>query len=154
MVVGRPVKTRKVSCTPEYTYFKPAGVPMVFLEEVCLTVEELESIRLKDLEGLEQEDCAKKMNISRPTFHRILTIARSKLADALLNGKAIRIEGGNFMMATNLFRCDDGHEWIVPFEKMIVSPPRICPECHNKHFHFINNRQPKETYTDEEKPEK
>ena len=58
MVVGRPVKTRKVSCTPEYNYFKPAGVPMVFLEEVCLTVEELESIRLKDLEGLEQEDGA------------------------------------------------------------------------------------------------
>lgn len=145
MVVGRPVKIRKVACTPEYNYFKPAGVPMVFLEEVCLNVEEAESIRLKDLEGLEQEECAKKMNISRPTFHRILNIARRKLADALLNGKAIRIEGGNFMMATNHFRCADGHEWEVPFEKMVDNPPLLCPKCHSKQFNFVKNM---ETTTD------
>ncbi len=112
---------------------------MVFLEEACLTLEEVESIRLKDLDGLGQEECAKKMNISRSTFHRVLNRARRKLADALLNGKAIRIEGGNFMMATNHFKCDDGHEWEVPFEKMIVNPPLLCPKCHSNQFQFIKH---------------
>ena len=104
---------------------------MRVLEEVCLSVEEAEAIRLKDLEGLEQEECAERMNVSRPTFHRVLGSARRKLADALLNGKAIRIDGGNFEMATRRFRCLDGHEWEVPFEAMIVGPPRLCPTCNS-----------------------
>jgi len=69
------------------------------LDEIELTVEELEAIRLKDLEGLEQEHGAEKMNISRPTFQRILTSARKKIAEALLGGKAIRIGGGNFELS-------------------------------------------------------
>jgi predicted DNA-binding protein (UPF0251 family)/predicted Fe-Mo cluster-binding NifX family protein len=81
---------------PEVTYFKPAGIPLRFLEEVILTVEEAEAMRLKDIENLDQEQCAKQMNISRPTFQRILYSARRKIADVILNGKAIRIEGGNF----------------------------------------------------------
>ena len=99
---------------------------MADLEEVGLLVEEAEAIRLKDLEGLEQEECAEKMNISRSTFSRILDIARQKVADALLNGKAIRIEGGNFELAIRRFRCISGHEWEVPFEKMVAAgPPNI-----------------------------
>lgn len=92
----RPPKCRRVEFVPEITYFKPAGVPMVDLEEVSLTVEELEAIRLKDLESLEQEVCAERMQISRPTFHRILVSARNKIAQALVSGNAIRVEGGNF----------------------------------------------------------
>jgi predicted DNA-binding protein (UPF0251 family) len=92
----RPPKCRRVAFLPEATYFKPAGIPLRALTEVRLSVEEAEAIRLKDLEGLEQEPSAQKMNISRPTFQRVLTSARQKMADALLNGKAIRIEGGNF----------------------------------------------------------
>ena len=92
----RPPKCRRVEFVPEITCFKPVGVPLVELEEISLTVEELEAIRLKDLEKLEQELCAGKMQISRPTFHRILVSARNKLAQALVQGKAIRIEGGNF----------------------------------------------------------
>ena len=95
----RPIKWRRVAFIPEATYFKPAGIPMRILQEVSLSVEEAESVRLKDLEGLEQEQGAEKMNISRPTFQRVLGAARQKIADALLNGKAIRIEGGNFEMA-------------------------------------------------------
>jgi len=95
----RPIKWRRVAFIPEATYFKPAGIPMRVLEEVCLSVEEAEAVRLKDLEGLEQEQGAEKMNISRPTFQRVLGAARQKIANALLNGKAIRIEGGNFEMA-------------------------------------------------------
>ena len=96
---------------------------------MCLSVEEAEAIRLKDLDGLEQEECAQRMNVSRPTFHRVLGSARGKLADALLNGKAMRIEGGNFEMAMRHFRCVNGHEWDVPFETMIAEPPHSCPTC-------------------------
>ena len=125
----RPTKWRRVAFIPEVTYFKPAGIPLRILEETRLSVEEAEAIRLKDLEGLEQEQCAEKMNISRPTFQRVLESARQKTADALINGKAIRIEGGNFEMVTRRFRCLDGHEWDVPFEVMLTTPPQSCPAC-------------------------
>jgi len=100
----RPTKWRRVALIPEVNYFKPAGIPLRVLEEVCLSVEEAEAIRLKDLEGLEQEECAQRMRISRPTFHRVLESARSKVADALTNGKAVRIEGGSFEMAMRRLR--------------------------------------------------
>jgi len=127
--MGRMPKWRCVNFIPKVTYFKPAGIPYRVLEEVRLSVEEAEAIRLKDLEGLEQEGCAQRMNISRPTFHRVLGAARNKLADALLNGKAIRIEGGNFEMAIRHFHCINGHEWDVPFEVMVTAPPQLCPTC-------------------------
>jgi len=114
---------------PNVTYFKPAGIPLRVLEEAQLSVEEAEAIRLKDLESLEQQDGAERMNISRPTFQRVLASARQKMADALLNGKAIRIEGGSFEMAFRQFKCRNGHEWEVPFETMISAPPRLCPRC-------------------------
>ena len=114
---------------PAATYFKPAGIPLSSLEEVCLSVEEAEAIRLKDLEGLEQEECAQRMSVSRTTFARVLNSARQKMADVLLNGKALRIEGGNFQMASQRFRCDSGHEWDVPFEILVTEPPQVCPTC-------------------------
>jgi predicted DNA-binding protein (UPF0251 family) len=128
--MGRRQLWRRVSSIPSTTYFKPAGVRLPALEEINLFVEEAEAIRLKDLEGLEQEDCARKMKISRSTFSRLLDSARHKVADALLNGKAIRIDGGNYEMAVSRFRCLQGHEWEVPFETMITAPPESCPECH------------------------
>jgi len=128
--VGRPVKWRRVASLPQAFHFKPAAVPLSMLEEICLSVEEIEAIRLKDLKGLEQEACAKEMSISRPTFQRILGAGRQKVADALVNGKAIKVEGGNFEMALCRFRCNDGHEWDVSFESMVKSPPQLCPTCH------------------------
>ena len=92
----RPRLCRRVRFNPNVTYFKPKGIPLIELEEIILNVDEFEAVRLKDLEGLEQEDCAKKMNISQPTFHRLVLSARKKIADAIINGKAIRIEGGNY----------------------------------------------------------
>jgi len=127
--MGRPQLWRRVSFIPAVTFFKPAGIPLANLQEACLLVEEAEAIRLKDLKGLEQEECAQKMNISRSTFSRILDSARQKIADALLNGKAIRIEGGNFEMAVRRFRCISGHEWDVSFESLIAAPPELCPKC-------------------------
>ena len=128
--MGRQPMWRRVDFIPQITYFKPPGVPLAHLQEVRLSIEEVESIRLKDFDRLGQEECAQKMNISRSTFSRVLGSTRQKVADALLNGKAIRIEGGNFEMALRRFRCLHGHEWTVPFETMITTPPRSCPTCH------------------------
>src|SRR4030042_1617216 len=110
--MSRPLKCRRVAFMPGVTYFKPAGIPLRSLEEVRLSIEEAEALRLKELEGLEQEQGAEKMNISRPTFQRVLASARKKMADALLNGKAIRIEGGNYEMAQRRFRCQNSNEWL------------------------------------------
>ena len=128
--MARPVKLRRVAQLPNAGFFRPMGVPANALQEVCLSLEEVESIRLKDLEGLEQEECAQRMQISRPTFHRVLESAREKLADALVNGKAIQIEGGNFGLPQSRFRCNnDGHEWNVPFEALASGLPLSCPVC-------------------------
>ncbi len=94
----RPCKRRRVRGRPNSSYFKPAGVRKVDLEEAILTVDEFEAIRLKDLLNLEQNECAGKMNISQPTFHRLILLARKKIADAIVNSKAIKIEGGNFIL--------------------------------------------------------
>lgn len=125
----RPRKCRRVESLPGTTYFKPAGIPMKMLEDVLLTVDEVEALRLKEIEQLDQEAGAERMGISRPTFQRILASARKKAADAVLNGKAIRIEGGIFAMANSMYRCFNGHEWSVPFEEMANTPPELCPTC-------------------------
>ena len=127
--MARLAKWRRVAFVPQVTCFTPAGVPERAVGAVCLSVEEVEAIRLKDLQGLDQERSARSMRISRGTFGRVLESARRKVADALVNGKAIRIEGGNFELATRHFRCLNGHEWTVPFEVMIASPPQFCPTC-------------------------
>lgn len=127
--MSRPPKCRRVAFLPNVTYFKPAGIPLRALGEVRLSVEEVEAIRLKDLEGLEQEEGAGRMRISRPTFQRVLASARQKMADALLNGKAIRIQGGSFEMASRRFKCLNGHEWEVPFEAIMYALPQLCPTC-------------------------
>jgi len=92
----RPCKRRRVGCRPNSSYFKPAGIRKIDLEESILAVDEFEAVRLKDLLKLDQNECAEKMNISQPTFHRLILSARKKIADAIVNGKAIKIGGGNF----------------------------------------------------------
>lgn len=94
--MARRVICRQVGHIPRTRYFKPSGIPVVELEEIVLKIEEAEAIRLKDLLGLEQVDCAKEMGVSRTTFQRILMDARQKLADALINSKALLLEGGDY----------------------------------------------------------
>ena len=91
----RPCRCRRIRCRPDTDYFKPRGIPLDALEEVNLTLDELEAIRLADMGELYQEDAAKKMNVSRQTFGNIINSAHKKIADALLNAKALKIEGGN-----------------------------------------------------------
>lgn len=90
----RPKSLRQIEALPGNTWFKPAGVSMRNLEEVSLTLDEFEAIRLADLEGLYQSNVAERMNVSRQTIGRILSTAHKKIAEALVDGKAIRLEGG------------------------------------------------------------
>ena len=92
--MSRPCRCRKIRCNPDANYFKPRGIPLDMLQEVNLTLDELEAIRLADLKEMYQEDAAKKMSISRQTFGNIINSAHKKIADVLLNAKALKIEGG------------------------------------------------------------
>jgi len=94
----RPRKTKIISYEPNVTYFKPQAVPLNKLEEINLTLDELETLRLDNLEKLNQIDAANKMNIHQSTFQRTLIRAREKVTDALVNGKAIKIHGGEYKM--------------------------------------------------------
>ncbi len=98
-VMPRPCRRRLVAGVPQVTYYKPQGVPLRMLEQVVLGIDELEALRLADLEGLSQEEGGQRMNVSRPTFGRIVETARRKVAQALVGGLALRIEGGNVAFA-------------------------------------------------------
>ncbi len=90
----RPKCCRHIGAMPEQTFFHPEGATPASCEAVSLTLDEYEAIRLADLEGLYQEEAASRMNVSRQTFGRIVEAAHRKLADVIVNGKALRIEGG------------------------------------------------------------
>ena len=98
----RPFKCRRVCGTPGTDYFKPRGIPLSDLQEIGLTIDEFEAIRLADLEGFYQENAAKKMAISRQTFGNIIAAAHKKIADAIVNGKALKIEGGKNIKETKI----------------------------------------------------
>ncbi len=90
----RPKKTRWVKCEPGEKCFRPQCKPANQLAGICMTLDEFEAVRLADYEGLKQDEAAKKLKISRPTFSRIIASAHNKIGDALVNIKAIKIEGG------------------------------------------------------------
>lgn len=134
----RPPKLRQVTGVPIVTFFKPAGVPMGALQLVTLAVEEVEAIRLKDIEDLHQEECAQRMGVSRATFHQVLKSARGKLADAILNGKAIQVEGGSFALPGGRFRCRrDGSEWTLPPGPLPGLSSVSCPTCRGHEVHPV-----------------
>jgi predicted DNA-binding protein (UPF0251 family) len=132
--MARPCKCRRVRGSPGSYYYKPAGVPVSALEEVNLTMDEFESIRLSDLKGMYQEQAAKRMNISRQTFGNIIESARRKVADALTGGKALRIEGGIVEMdETRTFNCHDcGNKWETGYG---AGRPQSCPKCGSANIH-------------------
>jgi hypothetical protein len=114
--VGRPTHCRSVQDLPKVTCFKPHGVPHKDLKSVLLTVDELEAIRLADKEGLYQADAAVQMNVSRPTFGRILEAAHKKVAEAIVDGKQLCIQGG--VIST---LCDT-----IPSDRPDIC---VCPKC-------------------------
>ncbi|MBW1641492.1 MAG: DUF134 domain-containing protein [Deltaproteobacteria bacterium] len=129
--MGRNKKNRIVKYNPDVNYFKPRGIPMFDLEEVSLTVDEREAMRLADFLGMSHEEAGKEMGVSRATFGRIVQNARKIIADAMINGKAIMIEGGNFNVVDDSRRfncrtCD--HKWDEPFG---IGRPEQCPSCND-----------------------
>lgn len=109
----RPKKWRKVCCLPENRSFGPVPgfgqTPREVTQPVIMTVDEYEAVRLIDLEGMNQEACAEKMRIARTTVQSIYAEARKKLADSLVNGKLLRIEGGDYELCDgNGTRCGMG----------------------------------------------
>jgi uncharacterized protein len=127
----KPKKDRFVLQPPSVVYFKPQGIPMFQLEQVVLGVDEYEALRLVDLEGLQQKDAAERMKVSRATCARILEDAHRKVADALTAGKAIRIEGGNFVLGSNRYRCKECNTfWEIPLRGTEAQLQALsCPRC-------------------------
>ncbi len=93
--MSRPRRSRHIGHIPDVVYFKPQGIRLRDLSDVTLELDELEALRLSDHLGFSQEECSEKMDISQPTFHRIIRTARKKVADAIVNGKAIKIISGD-----------------------------------------------------------
>jgi len=106
--VPRPFCCRRIAGRPAASILKPIGVPVLELEEVVMSLDEFEAVRLADLDGLYQEQAAVQMNVSRATFGRILASAHRKVADAIVHGKALRIEGGPVQVAER--RCCRQHD--------------------------------------------
>jgi len=131
--MARPQNCRRVNFMPECSFFKPRGIPLSSLAVIVLTLDELEAVRLADLEGLYQEKAAEAMKISRQTFGRILDSAHRKIGEALVMGKALQIEGGEVKMAAKrTFACGDcEHSWEVPFG---TGRPQACPKCSSRNI--------------------
>jgi predicted DNA-binding protein (UPF0251 family) len=91
IIMARPKKHRKVNCNPGAYYYKPRGIPMRNLGTIQIAKDELEAIRLADHLSLSHEEAAAEMQISRATFGRIIKLARSRIAESILFGKAIEI---------------------------------------------------------------
>ncbi len=124
----RPKSRRRVFSMPRYSEFHPLGTPDETLEEINLTIDELEAVRLSDLEGMYQQQAARQMNVSRQTFGRILESARHKVARALIDGNRLRINGGNYNVPTvSMLRCVScDHEWQV---RALSKDLGLCPRC-------------------------
>ena len=114
--MARPQKNRNVSNPPQMKGFKPYGISCCKIEVLQLTYEEYESFRLVSYEMFSQEEAAKKMNISRPTLTRIYNKAIKTLARAFVEGKAIEIRGGNYILEKEWFRCKKCHKLIQGIE--------------------------------------
>lgn len=124
--MSRPTKFRRVDSFPTADHFLPQGKPKCEIEETILKIEELEAMRLKDIEDLNQEECAERMQVSRQTFQNIIDTARKKIAVALLEGNAIRISGGHYTTKQCKFKCMDcGNIYEINFEQ----DKDACPSC-------------------------
>ena len=137
----RPRKDRMVAFNPRISYFKPRGIPMIDLEEVALTVDEREAIRLSDLMGMSHEEAGRRMGVSRATFGRIIQRARRAVADALINGKAIKVGGGNYkiVQTARLFYCPAcTHQWE---EALGTGRPEACPACGSRGFYRLGEEK-------------
>jgi predicted DNA-binding protein (UPF0251 family) len=108
--MGRPKKCRWVETEPGVTFFKPRGIPLRSLQQIVITVDELEAMRLADFLEMTQEEVAQRMQVSRPTVTRMLSRAHRVVAEALVHGKAICIQGGDYRVGQH---CQDCGQWSI-----------------------------------------
>ncbi len=131
----RPRKHRRLMHEPQPAVYKPVGAPLQTLDCTILLLEELEALRLADLEGCYQEEAAAQMAVSRSTFQRIVTEARRKVAQALVQGTALQIEGGTFRVAAVRWHCDEcRHNWEIHHGSG-QGEPEHCPTCGSQAIH-------------------
>jgi predicted DNA-binding protein (UPF0251 family) len=127
----RPESDRIIHEPPLFTEFKPIGIPGRNLEQIKLTLDEFEALRLADYVGLSHEEAADQLEISRSTFTRLIRKARKKVADFMFLGKILTISGGNVHFKNNIIRClDCGHVFRVGIDTRV----RKCPECHSNNL--------------------
>ncbi|MFW9996639.1 MAG: DUF134 domain-containing protein [Candidatus Odinarchaeota archaeon] len=138
-----PVKKRRIRDPPawidpeqEIVYFKPARIPLRDLDQVILSHVEVDCLRYADLEDANQVDAGEKMGISQPSFSRHLKLAHQKVADAIINGKALKIEGGHYpVISIRTFKCKNcDQSWELPFG---TGRPEKCPECSSTDFYRV-----------------
>ncbi|MBL7128668.1 MAG: DUF134 domain-containing protein [Ignavibacteria bacterium] len=121
-----PYRKRRINVPPRFNNFKPSGVPRRFLKQIDITIDEYEALRLTDYLQLEHLEASERMNISRPTFTRLIEKARHKVAQAIVNGRELVIEGGNIDFINTLHRCKDCDEiTLQPFSE----ESKRCPDC-------------------------
>lgn len=134
----RPRKKRKIKEPPLFQRFKPAGIKGRDLQQIIIGVDEYEAIRLADYENYDHKRAAKEMDISRPTFSRLIETARKKVAKAIVEGKEIYIEGGSVDFRDNIFRCLDCGE-ITQLEFNNYTP-KNCRRCGSENLINLANR--------------
>jgi predicted DNA-binding protein (UPF0251 family) len=135
--MARPEKSRKICHPPKMKGFKPFGMPSCKAESIILSFEEYESIRLVSYEMLSQEQAAEQMNVSRPTLTRIYNKAIKSTAKALMEGKAIKIEGGNYELDNEWYRCRKCHKLIEGLENHVKCDN--CPDYNKEELINLNS---------------
>lgn len=131
LIMPRPQNNRIVHEPPHFNAFKPIGIKVSDIEQIQLSLDEFEAVRLADSMGLSHEEAAEEMEISRSTFTRLIEKARKSIADFIIDGKLLTIEGGNVHFRTNTLRCQKcGHMFKTNFNDIISE----CPVCHSENL--------------------
>jgi predicted DNA-binding protein (UPF0251 family) len=132
--MSRPQDNRMVLEPPLFSAFKPLGITGKDLEQIQLALDEFEAFRLADYNGLSHAEAADEMGISRSTFSRLIEKARKKIADFIIQGKLLTIEGGSVHFRNNIIRCQScGHMFKINISNTISE----CPTCHSKHLNNL-----------------
>ena len=119
-------RRRRIASPPRFSNFKPSGIRRTTLNQTVIALDEYEAFRLADYEGLDHLEASVQMDISRPTFSRLIEKARSKIAHAIIDGLELVIEGGNIDFSHGMHRCRDcGDEQIHAMNETVDD----CPEC-------------------------
>lgn len=127
----RPSNNRIVQKPPLFTEFKPMGVASKLLNQAILSLDEFEAFRLSDYIGLSHAEAADEMEISRSTFSRLIEKSRKKIAELIVNGNLLSIEGGNIHFRKNVIRCNDcGHMFNINIDSSFIK----CPSCNSKNL--------------------